>query len=161
MAKTESSVKRVKRTVGTVKCAKCGFDSPSEGKFCPNCGARLVAASATLEKGFDSLAFLHFAGGAYLIITAVANSLVQTSLLFLIPYILVGVLGLVVGWQLWSRRLIRRWTKVLSLIVVIVGIAVTISVYVIGLGRLQGLIGPAWVIFGLNGWALMRDWRRL
>jgi hypothetical protein len=161
MAKTESSVKRAKRTVDTVKCAKCGFDSPSKGKFCPNCGARLVAASATFEKGFDSLAFLHFTGAAYLIITAVANSLVQTSLLFLIPYILVGVLGLVVGWQLWSRRLIRRWTKGLSLIVVIVGIAVTISVYVIGLGRLQGLIGPAWVIFGLNGWALMRDWRRL
>jgi hypothetical protein len=147
--------------VEAIKCAKCGFESPSEGKFCPNCGARLVAGSAALEKGFDSLAFLHFAGAAYLIITAAANSLVQASLLFLIPYILVAALGLVVGWQLWSGRLIRRWTKGLSLIVVIVGIAVTVSVYVIGLGRLQGLIGPAWVIFGLNGWALMRDWRRL
>jgi hypothetical protein len=158
MAKTESGAKR---TADTVKCAKCGFDSSSEGEFCPNCGARLAAATAASEKGFDSLAFLHFAGAAYLIITAVANSLVQASLLFLIPYILVGVLGLVVGWQLWSGRLIRRWTKGLSLIVVIVGIAVTVSVYVIGLGRLQGLIGPAWVIFGLTGWALMRDWRRL
>ena len=159
MAKTKSRAN--KKTVETIKCAKCGFDSPSEGKFCPNCGARLVVASAALEKGFDSLAFLHFAGAAYLLITAAANSLVQASLLFLIPYILVGVLGLVVCWQLWSGRLIMRWTKGLSLIVVIVGIAVTVSVYVIGLGRLQGLIGPAWVIFGLNGWALMRDWRRL
>jgi len=158
MAKTKSGTKRA---VDTVKCAKCGFDSSSEAKFCPNCGARLITAIAALEKGFDSLAFLHFAGAAYLIITAVANSLVQTSLLFLIPYILVGVLGLVVGWQLWSRRLIRGWTKSLSLIVVVVGIAVTVSVYVIGLGRLQGLIGPAWVIFGLNGWALMRDWSKL
>lgn len=158
MAKTKSGAKR---TVETVKCAKCGVDSPSGGKFCSNCGARLVAASVALEKGFDSLAFLHFAGAAYLIITAVRNSLVQTSLLFLIPYILVGALGLVVGWQLWSGRLIRRWTKGLSLIVVIVGIAVTVPVYAIGLGRLQGLIGPAWVILGLNAWALMRDWRRL
>jgi hypothetical protein len=159
MAKTEKSVKG---TAETVKCRKCGFDSPfSEGKFCPNCGARLVATSAALEKGFDSLAFLHFAGAAYLIITSVANSLVQASLLFLIPYILVGVLGLVVGWQLWSGRLMRQWTKGLSLAVVIVGVAITVSVYVIGVGRLQGLIGPAWVIFGLNGWALTRDWRRL
>lgn len=158
MPKTKSGAKR---TADTVKCAKCGFDSPTEGKFCSNCGARLVVASVALEKGFDSLAFLHFAGAAYLIITAVRNSLVQTSLLFLIPYILVGALGLVVGWQLWSGRLIRRWTKGLSLIVVIVGIAVTVPVYVIGVGRLQGLIGPAWVILGLNGWALMKDWRRL
>ena len=160
MAKTGIIGQKSQRTVETVKCAKCGFESPSEGKFCPNCGAGLAATSVALEKGFDSLAFLHFAGAAYLIITTVASSLVQASLLFLIPYILVGVLGLVVGWQLWSGRLIRGWTKVLSMIVVIVGIAVTISVYVIGLG-LQGLIGPAWVIFSLNGWALIRDWRRL
>jgi hypothetical protein len=110
---------------------------------------------------FLSLAFLHFAGGAYLIITTITNPLVQVSLFFLIPYILVGVLSLFVGWQFYSGKLIRGWTKGLSLAVVIIGIAVTVPVYVIGVGRLQGLIGPAWVIFGLNGWALMKDWRKL
>jgi ribosomal protein L40E len=75
MAKTESSVKRVKRTVDTVKCAKCGLDSPSEAKFCLNCGTKIGAPLALIGRPLPALAFLHFAGGIYLIITAIANPL--------------------------------------------------------------------------------------
>jgi len=141
----------------TVKCRKCGLDSPSEAKFCPNCGAKIGVVRALNGRPFLSLAFLHFAGGTYLIIAAIANKLVQASLLFLIPYILIGVLSLFVGWQFYSGKLIKRWTKSLSLAVVVVGTAVTIATYVLGI-RLEGLVGPAWVIFVLNGWALIIDW---
>jgi len=144
----------------TVKCGKCGLDSPSEAKFCPNCGTKIGASLALIGRPLPALAFLHFAGGTYLIITAIANSLVQASLLFLIPYILIGALGIVVGWQFYSGKLIRKWTRGLSLAVVVVGAAITIAIYVLGF-RLEGLIGPAWVIFALNGWALIRDWSQI
>ena len=109
---------------------------------------------------YFAVAFLHFVGGAYLIITAIANPLVQVSLVFLIPYILIGVLSLFVGWQFYSDKLIRGWTKSLSMAVVVAGFAITLGIYVLGF-RLERLIGPAWVIFAFNGWALMRDWRKL
>ena len=118
------------------------------------------AKEETVKIPLAAVAFLHFAGGFYLILTATANRLVQASLFLLIPYIVVGVLSLFVGWQFYSGKLIRGWTKSLSMIVVIVGAAITIAVYVLGF-RLEGIIGPAWVIFAVNGWALVRDWRRL
>jgi hypothetical protein len=70
------------------------------------------------------------------------------------------MLGLFVGWQFYSGKLIRRWTKSLSMTVVVVGAAITITVYVLGF-RVEGLIGPAWVIFAFNGWALRRDWSQI
>jgi len=159
MARNDLSAK--KRKVEMVKCNKCGFDAAPEAKFCPNCGARLFVARAPSQKALEGLAFLHLAGGAYVLITAMANTLVQASLLFLVPYILVGVLGLFVGGQFYTRKVAGRWTKGLSLAVVIIGLAVTISVYVVGLGRLVGVIGPAWIIFAFTGWALVKEWRTL
>ena len=144
----------------TIKCRKCGLVSPSGAKFCPSCGAKFDAPHSLNGKPFSSLAFLHFTSGAYLIITTMASSLVQASLLLLIPYIVVGVLSLFVGWQFYSGKLIKGWTKSLSMVVVVVGAIITIVIYVLGF-RLEGLIGPAWVIFAFNGWALIRDWRRL
>lgn len=144
----------------TVKCRKCGLVSQSGTRFCPSCGAKIDAPHLPNVKPSSSLAFLHFTGGAYLIITAILNSLVQVSLLFFIPYILIGALSLFVGWQFYNSKLIKGWTKSLSVIVVVVGTIITIVIYVLGF-RLERLIGPAWVIFAFNGWALIRDWRKL
>ena len=144
----------------TIKCRKCGLDSPSEAKFCPNCGAKIGAPPILISRPLPSLAFLYFAGGAYLIITAIVNPLVQASLLLLIPYIIIGVLGLFVGWQFYSGKRVRKWTRGLSLAVGVVGATITIAMYVLGF-RLERLIGPAWVIFVFNGWALIRDWSQI
>jgi hypothetical protein len=150
-----------KEPTSSIKCAKCGLENASDGKFCSHCGARLKSARAVSAKGFEGLAFLHFTGAVYLIVTAAANTLVHSSWLFLVPYLLFGVLGLVVGWQVWSGRWFKGWTKSLSLITIIISLIITVAVYVISLISLDGLIGPGWIIFGFSGWALLRAWRKL
>jgi hypothetical protein len=144
----------------TVKCPKCGLVSRSGTKYCPNCGVKFDLHHPISDRSLPSLAFLHFTGSAYLIITAIVNPLVQASLLFLIPYIVVGILSLFVGSQFYTGKMIKGWTKSLSMLVIIVGVIITIVIYVLGF-RLERLIGPAWVIFVFNGWALIKNWRSL
>jgi hypothetical protein len=144
----------------TVKCNKCGLISHSKVKFCPNCGTKTDDPVSLKSKLFPSLAFLHFTGSAYLILTVAVNPLVQASILFSIPYILIGMLGLFVGLLFYFGKLVKGWTKSLSVIIVCLGTLITIVVYIIGF-RIERLIGPAWVIFLINGWALVKDWRRL
>jgi hypothetical protein len=141
------------RTSERVKCRKCGFENPSNVKFCGNCGARL-AASALAPK-FEGLALLHVVGSAYLLISLASNSLVQASMTFTIPYLASGLLGLYVAYELYRGRA-SKYLKMASASAIVVGLVSTFILFLIGLG-VRGVIGPAWAIFAISLWVLWKQ----
>lgn len=140
-----------------VKCEKCGFDNPSNVKFCGNCGARLSVTAITPK--FEGLALLHITGSAYLIISLIFNALVQASLIFLIPYIISALLGLYAGYEFYIGK-VSKYLKFVSALAIILGLVSTFLLFWIGLG-VRGVIGPAWVIFLINAWMLWKERARL
>lgn len=140
-----------------VKCEKCGFDNPPNMKFCGNCGSRLEAIVE--PRKFEGLALLHITGSAYLIISLIFNSLVQASLIFTILYVASALLGLYSGYKFYTDEA-RRYLKIASALAIIIGLASTFMLFIIGLG-VRGVIGPAWIIFVINAWALWRERKRL
>ena len=140
-----------------VKCEKCGFDNPSNVKFCGNCGARL--SIATITPKFEGLALLHITGSAYLIISLIFNALVQASMIFFIPYIISGLLGLYAGYEFYLGK-VSKYLKFVSALAIILGLASTFLLFWIGLG-VRGVIGPAWIIFLINLLMLWKERARL
>ncbi|MCP8316491.1 MAG: zinc ribbon domain-containing protein [archaeon] len=140
-----------------VKCKKCGFENPSNLKFCGNCGARLSVTAITPK--FEGLALLHITGSAYLIISLIFNALVQASVIFMIPYIASGLLGLYAGYEFYTSKA-GKWLKIISALAIIIGLVSTSLLFLIGL-EVRGVIGPAWVIFLINAWMLWKERVRL
>jgi hypothetical protein len=140
-----------------VKCDKCGFDNPSNLKFCGNCGARLNVT--VVASRFEGLALLHIVGGLYLLTSLIFNALVQASLTFIIPYLTSGLLGLYAGYKLYMGRT-GKHLKIASALAVILGLASTLLLFWIGLG-VRGVVGPAWIIFSVNAWILWKEKARL
>jgi hypothetical protein len=140
-----------------VKCEKCGFDNPSNVKFCGNCGTKL---SAIVEvRKFESLALLHITGSVYLLISLIFNALVQASMIFLIPYIISALLGLYAGYEFYIGK-VSKYLKFVSALAIILGLVSTFLLFWIGLG-VRGVIGPAWIIFLINLWMLWKERARL
>jgi hypothetical protein len=119
-------------------------------KFCGNCGVELRATMLT--DYVQALAILHIASSLYVLLTLGSNYLVQRNFFLLIPYAVVGVAGLYVGYEM-HRGNGGRWLKVASAITIGLGLAVTSFLYVFGLFY-AGLIGPAWVLFLVCAWLL-------
>ncbi len=140
-----------------VKCEKCGFDNPTNLKFCGNCGARLGAIAETPK--FEGLALLHITASAYLIISLIFNALVQASMMFIIPYIASALLGFYAGYEFYIGK-ISKYLKFVSALAIIIGLASTFLLFWIGL-EIRGVIGPAWVIFIINLWILWKERARL
>jgi hypothetical protein len=140
-----------------VKCEKCGFDNPSNVKFCGNCGARL--SIATITPKFEGLALLHITGSVYLLISLIFNALVQASMIFFIPYIISGLLGLYAGYEFYLGK-VSKYLKFVSALAIILGLASTFLLFIIGLG-VRGVIGPAWIIFLINLLMLWKERARL
>jgi len=136
-----------------IKCGKCGFDNPANLKFCGNCGARLGVTEITPK--FEALALLHVTGSTYLLISLVFNTLVQASMVFIIPYIASGLLGLYAGYEFYTGK-VSKWLKIISAAVIATGLASTSTLFLIGLG-VRGVIGPAWTIFLINAWTLWKE----
>jgi len=140
-----------------VKCEKCGFDNPSNVKFCGNCGARL--SIATITPKFEGLALLHITGSVYLLISLIFNALVQASMIFFIPYIISGLLGLYAGYEFYIGK-VSKYLKIVSALAIILGLVSTFLLFIIGLG-VRGVIGPAWIIFLINLLMLWKERARL
>ncbi len=133
------------------KCPKCEFENPPTLKFCGNCGSRLDVPASKLKR-YEALGLLHFTGALYLLISIFSNVLVNASMLIMLLYAISGILGLLAGYQFFTGN-VRKYTKYVSLISIIVGLAATVLLFVMGL-LLQGVVGPAWVIFLVTGFAL-------
>ncbi len=85
------------------KCKECGFENPSNLKFCGNCGAKLGAIAETPK--FEGLAILHITASAYLLTSLVFNALVQASLMFIVPYIVSALLGLYSDYEFYTGKI--------------------------------------------------------
>lgn len=136
---------------GPMRCPKCGFMNGGGIKFCGNCGGELRTAIRT--DYVEALAVLHITSSLYVLVTLGSNYSVLGSLLLLIPYAVVGVAGLYVGYEI-HRGSGGTWVKVASAITIAIGLAATSFLYVVGLVYGGGLIGPAWVLFLVCGWLL-------
>lgn len=139
------------------RCKKCGFENLANLKFCGNCGARLGAIAITPK--FESLALLHITASAYLIISLIFNALIQASLIFIIPYLASGLLGLYAGYELFIGK-VSKYLKIVSALAIAIGLASTFLLFLIGL-EIKGVIGPAWIIFMINAWMLWKERARL
>jgi len=137
----------------SVKCKKCGFENSANLKFCGNCGARLGTVVEVPK--FEGLAILHITASAYLLISLIFNALVQASMIFVIPYIASGLLGLYAGYEFYVGK-ISKWLKFVSALAIIIGLASTLLLFWIGL-EIRGVIGPAWAIFLINAWMLWKE----
>jgi ribosomal protein L40E len=137
-------------------CPKCGAKNRSAAKFCDSCGARLLVES---KGGFEALASLNLVAALYVLLSAAFNEIIRAAPIFLALYLSAGILGLGVAYQM-SAGKVGRWTKFLSLAIVILGLAGTIILFLIGLG-IRGVVGPGWVIFLILAWRLWQDRRSL
>jgi len=142
----------------SIKCRKCGFENPPNFKFCGNCGEKLVEVEAAPR--FEGLALLHITASIYLIISLIFNAVVQASPAFIIPYIISALLGLYAGYSFHMGR-IGKYLKIASVIAIILGLASTFILFLIGLGMLRGVVGPAWIIFLISAWTLWKTRKRL
>lgn len=140
-------------TPNSMKCKKCGFENPKNLKFCSNCGARL--RTATITPKFEGLALLHITASVYLLISLIFNALVQASMIFTVPYIVSGLMGLYAGYEFYIGK-VGKWLKIISALAIIIGLAPTFLLFWIGL-EIKGIIGPAWVIFLINAWMLWKE----
>jgi hypothetical protein len=140
-----------------VRCGKCGFENPPDLKFCGNCGARL---SVVLEApSFEGLALLHIAGSLYLLLSLAFNALVQASPAFIILYASSALLGLYAGYRFYTGRA-SKYLKIVSPLAIALGLTSTSILFLLGLA-IRGVVGPAWIIFLVNAWALWRNRRKL
>jgi len=142
----------------SIKCKKCGFENPPNFKFCGNCGEKLVEAEAVPR--FEGLALLHITASIYLIISLIFNAVVQASPAFITPYIISALLGLYAGYRFYTGRT-GKHLKIVSAIAIILGLASTFILFLVGLGMLRGVIGPAWIIFLISAWTLWKMRKRL
>ena len=142
----------------SIKCKKCGFENPPNFKFCGNCGEKLVEAEAVPR--FEGLALLHITASIYLIISLIFNAVVQASPAFITPYIISALSGLYAGYRFYTGRT-GKYLKIVSAIAIILGLASTFILFLIGLGMLRGVIGPAWIIFLISTWTLWKMRKRL
>jgi hypothetical protein len=72
-------------------------------------------------------------------------------------YAVAGITGLIAAYQFYSGR-VEKYTKYLSLFAIGIGIVATSILFIMGL-LLNGIIGPAWVIFIVNAFALWLTFR--
>ncbi|MEM3518475.1 MAG: zinc ribbon domain-containing protein [Nitrososphaerales archaeon] len=150
----------------SIKCKKCGFENPTNVKFCGNCGAKL---STIVEANkFEGLALLHITGSAYLLISLISsyrlisifsNALVGESNTFMILYITSAILGFYSGYEFYIGK-INKYLKIISALAIIIGLASTSILFWAGL-VVMGVIGPAWIIFLINAWMLWKERKRL
>ena len=107
---------------------------------------------------------MHVTGSAYLLISLIFNPLVQflvlTEIIYSIPYIASALLGLYAGYEFYMGK-ISKYLKMISVLAIVLGLASTIFLFWIGLEILSGIIGPAWVIFLINAWMLLKERARL
>jgi len=145
---------------------KCGFENPTNLKFCGNCGARLDIATITPK--FEGLALLHITASAYLLISLISsyslislfsNALVGESYTFMILYLISGLLGLYASYEFYIGK-VEKWLKMISAVAIALGLASTSILFWTGL-LVEGVIGPAWVIFLINAWMLWKERARL
>jgi len=141
----------------SIKCKRCGFENPADLKFCGNCGTRLGVKATTPT--LVGLALLHLTGSAYLLISLIFSALVQASLIFIIPYIISGLLGLYAGYGYYTGKT-NKYLKIVSVMAMASGFASTSLMFWIGL-EIKGIIGPAWVIFLINAWVFWKEVARL
>jgi hypothetical protein len=140
-----------------VRCGKCGFENPPDLKFCGNCGARLSVVLETPR--FEGLALLHIAGSLYLLLSLAFNALVQAIPAFIILHASSALLGLYAGYRFYTGRA-SKYLKIVSPLAIALGLTSTSILFLLGLA-IRGVIGPAWIIFLVNAWALWRDRRKL
>jgi hypothetical protein len=140
-----------------VRCGKCGFENPPDLKFCGNCGASLSVVLETPR--FEGLALLHIAGSLYLLLSLAFNALVQASPAFIILYASSALLGLYAGYRFYTGRA-SKYLKIVSPLAIALGLTSTSILFLLGLA-IRGVIGPAWIIFLVNAWALWRDRKML
>lgn len=177
-----SDVRVSEKKTGTA-CEKCGSENASGTKYCPNCGWKIAVPKETGFGRFEGLCLLHLTGSVYLLLSVLFNWTVPRSiyyslvgsellanLLFLVPYLVGGVLGLVASYAFYSWWQVKRRKLVIvtAATAIAVGFSATFSLFYfatyslryIGLD-LSGTIGPAWVIFLANGWKLWTDKNKL
>jgi len=136
-----------------VKCPRCGFENPASMKFCGNCGSNLKPTVSQPE--LKALELLHATGSIYLLVSVVFNSLVQASQMLTALYVASALLGLYVAYKL-HRGNSDRNLKLASILASIIGLSVTSFTFLIGL-NVKGVIGPAWVIFAVTIYTLLRE----
>ncbi len=141
----------------STKCMKCGFENSADVKFCGNCGSKLGTLAAVPK--FEGLAILHFTGSIYLLISLIFNALVQASMIFIIPYLSSGLLGLYAGYEFYIGK-VGKWLKVISALAIALGLASTFMLFLLGL-EIRGVVGPAWAIFLINAWILWNERARI
>jgi hypothetical protein len=140
-----------KVTEGVV-CPRCGFKNLSGAKFCSSCG---LSFKPTLKGRFDGSVALLLAGSFYLLISLLFNAIIQQVWYFAVPAAVSGLLGLYAANQMYKGQM-KAATFAIALTSVVIGFAVTLIVFLIGLG-IQGVFGPAWIIFALTGYWLYRS----
>jgi len=93
-------------------------------------------------------------GSAYLLVSALLNSLVKSVHTLLIFYIASGIFGLCTAFMFHERGM-DDLTRFLSMATVLGGLLATSWTYYLGLG-MKGVVGPTWVIFLV---AALRLWQ--
>ena len=121
-------------------------------KFCGNCGVKI--SIETNAPKFEALVLLHLAASLYLVISLIFNTLVQMSSVFIVPYVASSLLGLFAAYSFYRGKTSKS-LKAISALAIAIGLAFTFTLFVIG----ASLIGPAWIIFVINGWALWKQRR--
>lgn len=142
-------------SVATLVCSKCDFENQVDLKFCGNCGARLRKTPEGAKNRFEALGLLYFTGSIYLLLSLTLNQSVSSTILFSLPYLIVGLVGLYVGYSFYTGSRVDRTLSLLSIVVVVTGLAFTGLLFLIGLAA-KGVIGPAWVIFAVTAFAIWK-----
>jgi hypothetical protein len=133
-------------------CTKCGAENLENAKFCNNCGVVLKIAR---KVGFEDLITLHMLAAFYSLLSAAFNSLIQATSLLWELYLATGALGIYCAYAL-NAGIIKRWTKFVSLTMIVVGLAGTTLMFLIGLG-MRRVVDPGWIIFLVIGWKLWQN----
>jgi hypothetical protein len=143
-------------------CGKCGSENPPGAKYCLNCGKKLVGPVEPGFRSFEGLSLLHLAGSAYVLISVLFNELIFGHPLFLVPYLVAGLLGLAAAYEFhnWLNVERKRLIIAISMLTISLGFGATFVLFLVGL-TVHGVIGPTWVIFLLNGWKLWADRHKL
>jgi hypothetical protein len=147
----------------SIKCRKCGFENPPNFKFCGNCGEKLIEerpAGVEAAPRPEAPALLHITASIYLIISLIFNAVIQASPALITPYALSAMLGLYAGYRFYQGKT-GRHVKIISAAAIIIGLASTFTLFLIGVSMLRGVIGPAWIIFIINAWTLWKARKRL
>jgi len=90
-----------------------------------------------------------------MILSVLFNELLKASPLFLGIYLATGTLAAYGAYSLNAKK-IEWWTKIISLLMIILGLAGTTFMFIVGL-RIKGVIGPAWILFLVVAWRLWRN----